>query len=59
KIHICPLSECQRQFKRFEHLKRHMKVHTLERPFSCSYPGCQKNFSRSDNLSQHIKTHEK
>lgn len=59
KSHACPVSQCLRRFKRLEHLKRHMRIHTLERPFRCSYPGCQKNFSRSDNLSQHIKTHQK
>ncbi|CAO0802832.1 unnamed protein product [Mucor circinelloides] len=59
KSHICPVVQCQGRFKRLEHLKRHMRIHTLERPFSCSYPGCQKSFSRSDNLSQHTKTHAK
>lgn len=59
KSHACPVTQCMRRFKRLEHLKRHMRIHTLERPFRCSYPGCQKNFSRSDNLSQHIKTHQK
>lgn len=59
KSHTCPVSQCMRRFKRLEHLKRHMRIHTLERPFACTYPGCQKNFSRSDNLSQHVKTHKK
>lgn len=59
KSHACPVTQCMRRFKRLEHLKRHMRIHTLERPFRCSYPGCQKNFSRSDNLSQHIKTHQR
>ncbi|KAF1798506.1 hypothetical protein FB192DRAFT_1251179, partial [Mucor lusitanicus] len=59
KSHICPVLQCQGRFKRLEHLKRHMRIHTLERPFSCSYAGCQKSFSRSDNLSQHAKTHVK
>ncbi|KAI7874172.1 hypothetical protein K492DRAFT_103147, partial [Lichtheimia hyalospora FSU 10163] len=57
KSHMCPVMQCQRRFKRLEHLKRHMRIHTLERPFACTYPGCHKTFSRSDNLSQHIKTH--
>ncbi|KDN47992.1 hypothetical protein K437DRAFT_216098, partial [Tilletiaria anomala UBC 951] len=48
---------CGKKFKRMEHLKRHNKVHTQEKPFPCSYPGCQKSFGRSDNLSQHLKTH--
>lgn len=59
KSHICPVIQCSRRFKRLEHLKRHMRIHTLEKPFCCTYPGCQKSFSRSDNLAQHAKTHLK
>ena len=53
----CPLLSCGRVFKRLEHLKRHVRTHTQERPYECSR--CSKRFSRSDNLTQHIKTHEK
>jgi len=53
----CPLFACQRVFKRLEHLKRHVRTHTQERPYECTR--CAKRFSRSDNLTQHIKTHEK
>ncbi|KAF9135930.1 hypothetical protein BGW39_009904 [Mortierella sp. 14UC] len=59
KNHCCPVPGCMKRFKRLEHLKRHTKTHTLERPFACTTPGCNKRFSRSDNLSQHIKTHQR
>ncbi|CDH50164.1 hypothetical protein RO3G_03075 [Lichtheimia corymbifera JMRC:FSU:9682] len=59
KSHMCPVPQCQRRFKRLEHLKRHMRIHTLERPFPCTFPNCNKAFSRSDNLSQHLKTHQR
>ncbi|KAG2731373.1 hypothetical protein G9P44_005789 [Scheffersomyces stipitis] len=49
-------TECDKQFKRSEHLKRHIRsVHSNIRPFHCKY--CEKKFSRSDNLAQHLKTH--
>ncbi|KAI9316664.1 hypothetical protein BX666DRAFT_2112455 [Dichotomocladium elegans] len=59
KSHVCPVPLCHRHFKRLEHLKRHMRIHTLERPFSCTFLNCHKTFSRSDNLSQHMKTHQR
>jgi transcription factor STE12 len=47
---------CGRLFKRLEHLKRHVRTHTQERPYICTL--CNKAFSRSDNLAQHRRTHE-
>lgn len=53
-----PCNDCEKQFKRLEHLKRHIRsVHSKIRPFHCKY--CEKKFSRSDNLAQHLKTHFK
>ncbi|KAI9248747.1 hypothetical protein BY458DRAFT_542673 [Sporodiniella umbellata] len=55
--HICGYQQCQWSFKRYEHLKRHMLVHTGERPFACEHQGCTKTFGRSDNLRAHYRTH--
>lgn len=50
KSHSCPIPMCGRLFKRLEHLKRHVRTHTQERPYICNF--CNKAFSRSDNLAQ-------
>ncbi|KAF8870355.1 STE like transcription factor-domain-containing protein [Mucidula mucida] len=34
KVFVCPLLSCGRMFKRMEHLKRHLRTHTMERPFA-------------------------
>ncbi|KAI9889286.1 MAG: homeodomain transcription factor ste12 [Vezdaea aestivalis] len=56
KQHSCPIPTCGRLFKRLEHLKRHVRTHTQERPYICEH--CNKRFSRSDNLAQHRRIHE-
>lgn len=45
---------CSKSFTRSEHLARHRRKHTGERPFTC--PHCAKTFSRLDNLRQHKQT---
>ncbi|TIA90093.1 hypothetical protein E3P81_02604 [Wallemia ichthyophaga] len=45
----CPT--CQAKFTRKQHVYRHMRTHTGEKPYECEI--CNESFSRSDLLSRH------
>ncbi|KAF7320510.1 Zinc finger/binuclear cluster transcriptional regulator [Mycena chlorophos] len=48
--HKCPV--CQATFTRPQHVARHMRSHTGDRPYKCVHCGDQ--FARSDLLSRHV-----
>ncbi|KAJ5135977.1 hypothetical protein N7448_004531 [Penicillium atrosanguineum] len=50
---VCPV--CAQDFKKAEHLARHLRSHTKEKPFNC--PVCNKAFARQDTLLRHSRSH--
>ena len=38
-------------------LRKHLRVHSAQRPFECTHNGCNKRFKRKDHLSNHLLTH--
>ncbi|KAH8801430.1 hypothetical protein F5884DRAFT_806585 [Xylogone sp. PMI_703] len=52
RVHVPPCKFCHREFQRTEHLHRHERTHTREKPFSCH---CGRAFSRGDLLSRHAR----
>lgn len=49
RLFVCQI--CTRAFARQEHLTRHERSHTKEKPYSCGI--CNRNFSRRDLLLRH------
>ncbi|EXJ61053.1 hypothetical protein A1O7_05206 [Cladophialophora yegresii CBS 114405] len=46
---------CERRFLKAEHLNRHQRAHTGEKPFKCTY--CGREYGRSDVLMRHVRNH--
>ena len=60
ELHYCRWKDCTRNnvpFKAKYKLVNHIRVHTGEKPFHCSFAGCGKRFARSENLKIHKRTH--
>lgn len=53
RVHACDV--CGRHFKRAEHKRRHMAIHSNNTPYNCEI--CHKRFSRSDHMVQHFRVH--
>ncbi|CAD6196125.1 unnamed protein product [Caenorhabditis auriculariae] len=49
--------QCKMSFVEKTKLRRHMKVHSGEKPFKCTFASCAASFSNSSNLKAHAKTH--
>ncbi|KAL4806492.1 hypothetical protein BDV18DRAFT_159666 [Aspergillus unguis] len=49
---ICPV--CSQSFRKADHLARHFRSHTKERPFMC--PVCSKLYVRRDTLLRHTRS---
>ncbi|KAL6928817.1 hypothetical protein ACO0SA_002147 [Hanseniaspora valbyensis] len=57
KKKICPT--CEKALSSKFALENHLRTHTHEKPFCCSFSNCKKCFSTAFNRDRHIKTHEK
>ena len=57
KQHVCHYPNCGKIYGKTSHLRAHLRWHTGERPFHCTWLYCGKRFTRSDELQRHLRTH--
>ena len=45
---------CEKRFRDSYNLKKHVHIHTNEKPYECDV--CEKRFRESGNLQKHVRT---
>ncbi|KAK9305358.1 hypothetical protein QLX08_003611 [Tetragonisca angustula] len=48
---------CNLSFRKPSRLKRHIRFHTGERNYKCTYPECNKAYTNNCHLKRHMETH--
>ncbi|KAF2160745.1 hypothetical protein M409DRAFT_70274 [Zasmidium cellare ATCC 36951] len=55
RLYSC--GKCSKSYARLDHLSRHVRMHTQEKPYQCQI--CTKAFARADLLKRHTLGHSK
>ena len=54
---ICPIPDCPKIMSWKNSCKRHVRIHTGEKPYPCTQSGCGARFREITSLKEHSKVH--
>ncbi|XP_026749897.1 Krueppel-like factor luna [Galleria mellonella] len=53
----CPVEDCGKLYAKASHVRAHLRRHSGEKPYQCTWGGCVWRFARSDELARHRRSH--
>lgn len=53
----CPVEDCGKLYAKASHVRAHLRRHSGEKPYNCTWSGCSWRFARSDELARHRRSH--
>ncbi|XP_068622691.1 Kruppel-like factor 3 [Battus philenor] len=53
----CPVVDCGKLYAKASHVRAHLRRHSGEKPYKCTWGGCSWRFARSDELARHRRSH--